>query len=59
VFVNGVPVGVTPLLLRRLPVGSRAVRIALDGFERWSSQVRIVADERTVVAASLLPSSAR
>ena len=56
-FVNGVPVGVTPLLLRSLPVGSRAVRVELDGHDRWSAAVRIVADERTVIAAKLQRSS--
>jgi hypothetical protein len=57
VFVNGVPVGLTPLLLSSMPVGSRAVRVELDGHRRWSSAVRIVADERTRVEAKLLPSS--
>jgi hypothetical protein len=59
VFVNGVPVGVTPLLLASLPVGSRAVRVELDGHQRWSSAVRIVADKRTVLAATLLPVSSQ
>jgi hypothetical protein len=57
VFVNGVSVGVTPLVMSRMPVGSRAVRVELDGHQRWSSAVRIVADERTLVAAKLVPSS--
>jgi hypothetical protein len=59
VFVNSVLVGVTPLLLRDLPVGSRVVRVELDGHARWSAAIRIVADERTVVAAKLLPSPAQ
>jgi hypothetical protein len=59
VFVNGVSVGVTPLLLRNMPVGSRAVRVELDGHERWSSAVRIVASQRTLAAAKLLPLSIR
>jgi hypothetical protein len=57
VFVNGVSVGVTPLVLSSMPVGSRAVRVELGGHQRWSSAVRIVADERTLVEARLLPSS--
>ena len=55
VFVNGVSVGTTPLLLQDLPVGSRAVRVEREGHERWSSTVRIIADERTVVTVELQP----
>jgi hypothetical protein len=57
VFVNGVPVGTTPLRLPDVPVGSRAVRVELDGHEQWSSSARIVASQQTQVAATLLPSS--
>jgi hypothetical protein len=53
VFINGVSVGATPLLLRDLPVGSRAVRVELQGHARWSSQVRVVANERTLAVAEL------
>jgi len=55
VFINGVSVGTTPLLLQDLPVGSRAVRVEREGHERWSSTVRIIADERTVVMVELQP----
>jgi hypothetical protein len=55
VFINGVQVGVTPLLLRDQPAGSRAVRVELDGYERWSVATRIVADESTAVVAELRP----
>lgn len=56
VLVNGVPVGKTPLLLQDLPVGSRVVRLELDGYERWSSAVRVVANERVSTAVDLRPS---
>jgi hypothetical protein len=59
VFVNGVWVGATPILLLDLPVGSRAVRVEREGHERWSSAVRVVANERTVVMAELQPSPVR
>ena len=55
VFLNGVPAGLTPLLLRDLPVGSRVVRIELDGHERWSAATRIVANADTQVTAALRP----
>jgi PEGA domain-containing protein len=57
VFINTVSVGATPLLLPDMPVGSRAVRVELIGYQRWSSAVRIVARERTLVVAKLLPST--
>jgi hypothetical protein len=56
VLVNGVPVGTTPLLLNDLPVGSRVVRLELDGYERWSSAVRVVANQRVRTAVDLRPS---
>ncbi len=56
VSVNGLPVGTTPLVLRDLPVGSRVVRVHRDGYQPWSSVVRVVADERTNVTAPLAPS---
>jgi hypothetical protein len=59
VFVNGVARGATPLLLQDLPVGSRVVRVELQGHERWTSAVRIVANRRAVAMAELRPSPAR
>jgi hypothetical protein len=59
VFMNGVAVGTTPLLLQDVPVGSRVVRIDLDGHERWSASVRIVVNEETRLTATLRPLSNR
>jgi hypothetical protein len=59
VFVNGVSVGVTPLLLQDQAVGSRVVRVELVGHERWSSAVRIVANQRTSAVAQLRRSTVR
>jgi hypothetical protein len=56
VLVNGVPVGTTPLLLKDVPVGSRVVRLELDGYERWSSAVRVVANQRVLASVDLRPS---
>jgi hypothetical protein len=53
VFLNGRNVGQTPLVLRNQPAGSRAVRVALDGYEPWSSAVRVVADTETRLRAEL------
>ena len=53
VFLNGKPVGRTPLVLTNLPVGSRAVRVTLDGHQPWSRAVQVVANQRTTVTATL------
>ena len=53
VFVNGAPVGSTPLVLDNLPVGSRAVRIEADGYQRWSASTRVVANQQTRLSAIL------
>ena len=53
VFVNGRSVGQTPLVLRNQPAGSRAIRVALDGYEPWSTAVQVVADTETQLRAEL------
>jgi hypothetical protein len=53
VFVNGRSVGETPLVLRNQAAGSRAVRVALDGYEPWSSAVQVIADTETQLRAEL------
>ena len=53
VFVNGAFVGSTPLVLENLAVGSRAVRIEADGYQRWSASTRVVANQQTRVSATL------
>jgi len=53
VFVNGAFVGSTPLTLQNLPVGSRAVRMEADGYQRWSASTRVVANQQTRVSATL------
>jgi hypothetical protein len=53
VFLDGRGVGVTPLTMSQVGVGSHVVRIELLGYRRWSTPVRIVSGERERVAASL------
>jgi PEGA domain-containing protein len=59
VFVNGLDVGRTPIDLKNLAVGSRAVRLELAGYQTWSSSIRVVTDQRSHVTADLLPSPAQ
>ncbi len=54
-FINGEPVGITPLVLTEVPVGSRAIRLEADDHSAWSSTVRVVADQQTRVSATLTP----
>jgi hypothetical protein len=51
VFINGAPAGTTPLLLENVRIGSRAVRLELDGYEAWSGLVRVVANQRARTTA--------
>jgi hypothetical protein len=46
--------GATPLLVPDLPVGSRAVRLTMSGYNTWSRAVQVVADRRTTVSATLV-----
>lgn len=57
VFINGRRVGTTPLVLRNQPVGSRAVRVGLNGYQNWTSAVRIVANQQTVLTVTLQQAS--
>lgn len=56
VFVDQKPVGTTPVRLKKVRAGSHAVRVALNGFEDWSTAVRVAANQRTNVATRLQPS---
>lgn len=53
VLLNGRAVGTTPLVLRDQPAGSRAIQIALEGFEPWSAAVQVVAYTETRLRAEL------
>jgi hypothetical protein len=54
VYLNNVPVGTTPLTLTRQRVGSRALRVEMDGYQRWSGVIQIRTGQRTAVAADLV-----
>jgi hypothetical protein len=56
VFIDRQPVGVTPLVLTDLVVGSHAVRLEADGHTPWSSAIRITAGRQTDVSTILAPS---
>jgi len=53
VSVNGQSLGVTPLMVKSLPAGSRVVRLTAQGYHPWSSAVRVVANQRNSVMATL------
>jgi hypothetical protein len=53
VMINQRLVGVTPLELSRYPASSYAVWVQQDGYDRWTSGVRVPADKVTRVHAQL------
>jgi hypothetical protein len=53
VFMDGRLVGTTPMALSSVPAGSHAIRLEHEGYQRWSSSVRVVASEQNRVTASL------
>jgi hypothetical protein len=53
VSIDGRVVGVTPLALNGIRVGTRVVRVEAAGFERWSTAARVVANQQTRVTARL------
>ena len=57
VVLNGKVVGQTPVVLNDLPVGSRAIVVRRDGYSPWSASVRVIANQRTTVRATLIPQS--
>lgn len=55
VLVNGRTVGQTPVVVNDLPVGSRVVVVRREGYAPWSASIRVVANQRTTVRATLTP----
>ena len=53
VYLNNRFAGRTPLSMRAQPVGSRAVRLTMDGYANWSRAITIVANQATNVSAQL------
>jgi hypothetical protein len=55
VFVNGRPLGVTPLRISKQRAGSLALQVTREGYQRWSASIQVRADSLTQVAATLRP----
>ena len=53
VYIDGRRVGTTPFVLETLKAGQYTIGLDLDGYKRWATTVRVTADERSRVAASL------
>jgi hypothetical protein len=53
VFVNNRLAGSTPVAIRGVPAGPATVRIEMDGYQPWTTTVRVNAGDQTRVAASL------
>lgn len=55
VFLDGADAGRTPLDLREVPVGKRAISLMLPDYETYLAQVRVVEGESSSLAATLKP----
>ena len=53
VFIDGRQAGTTPLTLPGVSVGAHAVRLELEGYQRWSASVQVAASDQNRVTASL------
>jgi len=53
VFMDGKPVGATPLALPTVTAGTHAIRLEYEGYRRWTGAIRVVASEQNRVTASL------
>jgi hypothetical protein len=53
VFLDGHPVGTSPLAMSKVSAGSHVVRLERDGYLPWSSAIQVVAGEQNRVTASL------
>ena len=53
VFLDGKLIGTTPLAIPGVGAGEHAIRLERDGYQHWSSSVRIVTGEQNRVTASL------
>jgi hypothetical protein len=55
VSINGKPVGVTPLRIPEMPIGTHVVRLELPDHRIWSSTARVTAGQEARVTGSLEP----
>ncbi|HEY3043023.1 MAG TPA: PEGA domain-containing protein [Vicinamibacterales bacterium] len=53
VFIDGRLVGTTPLVVPAVTAGEHALYLDRDGYQRWSSAIRIVTTDKNRVTASL------
>jgi hypothetical protein len=53
VVLDGRVIGKTPLKLGNLKAGAHTVRLEVDGYRVWSTEVTVVAGRETRVAGSL------
>ena len=53
VFVDGRPVGYTPMVVADLPPGTHSVRMEIPGYRPWVTAVTLGPGARERVAASL------
>ena len=55
VFIDGKPVGTTPLSVAEIPIGSHVVRLELPDHRIWSTTARVSSGQQVRVTGSLEP----
>jgi len=55
IFVDGEPLGTSPLILTDLPSGRHQVRVALPGYQGTIRNIRIIADSNEILEWRLEP----
>jgi hypothetical protein len=55
VYLDGKMVGVTPIRVPDVPIGSHVIRLTLEGHRDWSDSARVVANEERRITGSLDP----
>jgi serine/threonine protein kinase len=53
VFLDGKPVGTTPLSLSQVSAGSHVLRLEHEGYQRWTSAISVASGDSRRVTASL------
>ena len=55
ILINGVPAGITPVVLSEMPEGEVELRLTLAGYYDWTAVTSIIPGETVPVSGSLIP----
>lgn len=55
VMINGVPAGITPVIIPNVTAGEVDVRLTLSGYQDWAGSTSLQAGKTALVSATLIP----